>query len=336
MTMNIVLRHLAAASSTGFWVILIPLVAISILLFIIDKVACSKISNESLKIRALHALNSKTEFHRVATSFEIRKHYDNKSSYNRINPSYLMTADIRENIHFYADVARKIKENRERYDEYSEQARDIRGNVVTNLDDIKWSILRRLCRWCENRVFDKTLISPAMDCSFHVLMSYSSRRGKVYLSKERMYNFNDMYACLESVSRTGLDRETKRRLALVERGELSDSLRYDILRRDHFRCVICGASADDGARLHVDHIIPVSKGGKSEYDNLRTLCERCNIGKSDKIESDVERKVESRPQEQEKICPRCGGRLVVRSGSLGRFYGCSNYPNCKFTQNLSR
>ncbi|WP_418682001.1 topoisomerase DNA-binding C4 zinc finger domain-containing protein [Alistipes putredinis] len=31
------------------------------------------------------------------------------------------------------------------------------------------------------------------------------------------------------------------------------------------------------------------------------------------------------------LCPRCGGRLVERKGAYGRFYGCSNYPKCKFT-----
>lgn len=30
------------------------------------------------------------------------------------------------------------------------------------------------------------------------------------------------------------------------------------------------------------------------------------------------------------ICPRCGGKLVLRRGKYGRFYGCENYPNCKF------
>lgn len=31
------------------------------------------------------------------------------------------------------------------------------------------------------------------------------------------------------------------------------------------------------------------------------------------------------------ICPKCGGQLVERSGRYGAFYGCSNYPKCKFT-----
>lgn len=65
---------------------------------------------------------------------------------------------------------------------------------------------------------------------------------------------------------------------------MSDSLRYDVLRRDGFRCQICGITAKEGAKLHVDHIIPVSKGGKTILSNLRTLCDRCNMGKSAKIE----------------------------------------------------
>ncbi|MBR6489156.1 MAG: topoisomerase DNA-binding C4 zinc finger domain-containing protein, partial [Muribaculaceae bacterium] len=31
------------------------------------------------------------------------------------------------------------------------------------------------------------------------------------------------------------------------------------------------------------------------------------------------------------ICPKCGGKLVQRNGRYGSFYGCSNYPRCKFT-----
>jgi len=31
------------------------------------------------------------------------------------------------------------------------------------------------------------------------------------------------------------------------------------------------------------------------------------------------------------ICPKCGGTLVLRSGKYGRFYGCSNYPRCRYT-----
>ncbi|MEE0651535.1 MAG: topoisomerase DNA-binding C4 zinc finger domain-containing protein [Segatella copri] len=33
------------------------------------------------------------------------------------------------------------------------------------------------------------------------------------------------------------------------------------------------------------------------------------------------------------VCPQCGGQLVLRNGRYGFFYGCSNFPKCKFTLN---
>jgi hypothetical protein len=47
------------------------------------------------------------------------------------------------------------------------------------------------------------------------------------------------------------------------------------------RCQHCGWSVEDGARLEVDHIMPVAKGGGSERSNLQALCADCNLGKSD-------------------------------------------------------
>ena len=34
------------------------------------------------------------------------------------------------------------------------------------------------------------------------------------------------------------------------------------------------------------------------------------------------------------ICPICGSELIIRKGIYGKFYGCSKYPNCKFTTNI--
>lgn len=60
-------------------------------------------------------------------------------------------------------------------------------------------------------------------------------------------------------------------------------LRYRILTRDNYRCVLCGRSPalELGVRLHIDHVIPFSRGGKTSEQNLRTLCESCNWGKAD-------------------------------------------------------
>ncbi|MBQ7164378.1 MAG: topoisomerase DNA-binding C4 zinc finger domain-containing protein, partial [Clostridia bacterium] len=34
------------------------------------------------------------------------------------------------------------------------------------------------------------------------------------------------------------------------------------------------------------------------------------------------------------LCPICAGKLVVKEGRYGRFYGCSNYPSCTYRKNI--
>lgn len=71
----------------------------------------------------------------------------------------------------------------------------------------------------------------------------------------------------------GIIHKTKR--------EISDRLRFKILIRDGFTCRKCGKSPikEIGVTLHIDHIIPWSKGGETITENLETKCEQCNIGK---------------------------------------------------------
>ncbi len=62
-------------------------------------------------------------------------------------------------------------------------------------------------------------------------------------------------------------------------------LRFRVLHRDRFKCVLCG---DHPARnadcvLHVDHLVPWSRGGTNREDNLRTLCETCNVGRGNRF-----------------------------------------------------
>ncbi len=65
------------------------------------------------------------------------------------------------------------------------------------------------------------------------------------------------------------------------RESISKSRRFAILKRDGYKCQLCGRSQDDGVKLHIDHRVPHAKGGSNEDDNLWTLCEDCNLGKSD-------------------------------------------------------
>ncbi|MBT8349562.1 MAG: HNH endonuclease [Sulfurovum sp.] len=61
--------------------------------------------------------------------------------------------------------------------------------------------------------------------------------------------------------------------------------------KDGAKCNLCGATPNDGAKLHVDHIIPWAKGGETVLENLQILCEKCNVGKSDILPEEIEQKI---------------------------------------------
>ena len=67
---------------------------------------------------------------------------------------------------------------------------------------------------------------------------------------------------------------------MAERKAISKRMRFEVLKRDSFTCQYCGKQPPDTV-LHLDHIKPVSKGGKNTMLNLVTSCVDCNLGKSD-------------------------------------------------------
>lgn len=71
---------------------------------------------------------------------------------------------------------------------------------------------------------------------------------------------------------------------IEDRRHIPVGLRYQVLKRDRFRCVTCGRSpaSNLGCELHVDHVLAFSRGGKTNLQNLRTLCADCNLGKGDR------------------------------------------------------
>lgn len=79
--------------------------------------------------------------------------------------------------------------------------------------------------------------------------------------------------------------------------------------------------------LEIDHILPISKGGKSTIDNLQTLCKTCNKEKSDLVIPFANIK-----KTNTRYCIRCKAPMKVLNGPYGKFYGCMNYPKYDYTE----
>ena len=68
---------------------------------------------------------------------------------------------------------------------------------------------------------------------------------------------------------------------MADRKTISPKLKLKVMKRDNYKCLICGKSPAiyPELPLEVDHILPVSKGGTNDIENLQTLCFYCNRGK---------------------------------------------------------
>ena len=69
----------------------------------------------------------------------------------------------------------------------------------------------------------------------------------------------------------------------MSREPLSKKTRFDVFKRDGFRCTYCGATPSESVLLEVDHIHPIAEGGTNEIDNLVTACLACNRGKGHRL-----------------------------------------------------
>lgn len=135
------------------------------------------------------------------------------------------------------------------------------------------------------------LINDGIDLSKPTIFEHVGRGsyrclGENYPYNGKVYHNEQMVGLCEDGSRRifGLpDKPTQNPQKNNRRSrDPSTRLRFEVLYRDKFTCRFCGASPtkDPTVTLHIDHIIPWSKGGETTLDNLQTLCSKCNLGKS--------------------------------------------------------
>ena len=69
-----------------------------------------------------------------------------------------------------------------------------------------------------------------------------------------------------------LEKDVKKNIA-----DFTSTQKKQILKRDNYKCVICGRGLKDGVELHIDHIKAKDFGGEAILENGQTLCAQHNI-----------------------------------------------------------
>lgn len=213
------------------------------------------------------------------------------------------------------------------------------NNFDLYLDDIKQNIIvgkydtdnllknaKKLLR-IENKLVKKLILNPTVIFKIDVILFLTNINGKIKARKYNTFYEEEIETIILNLNdKTGNyynNKEIWDSICKVERGKVTNKMRFAIYNRDNYRCQKCGRK---NVELEVDHIFPIAKGGKTTFDNLQTLCHRCNKLKSDTIENGSFNSDKARYG----ICPECGAPLILKKGQYGNFFGCMNYPKCRY------
>lgn len=265
-------------------VIILGVILICTLVFILVNNKRKKlVLANSERIKKLIELNNKTYFKKLKLEYVNHHKCNSKRQLENFNIDEFFKNLIDENEGFYNNLIQSLDYNFNTYDMYKKDVTEI---TSTATEELCKSIKIKLSKFLkyENKLFDKkVLFKPQTDVNIYCRVTYTSPAGRNHYFKDRYYTLIDLKKFFNQVIERKKVRQSREYFKKVERSKMTASLRYDILKRDNYKCQICGSTVQDGVKLHVDHIIPISKGGKTVPSNLRTLCDRCNIGKSDKL-----------------------------------------------------
>lgn len=87
--------------------------------------------------------------------------------------------------------------------------------------------------------------------------------------------------------------------------------RLALYHRDGFCCIYCGATAEDGAKLGLDHLLANELGGSNEATNLVTACGSCNSSKCDLTMSAWFEKLDARGVDTAGLGDRIRTRIAI-------------------------
>ena len=258
------------------------LIIICILIYVRMQLRKNKVEKYSFFYNKIVFLNDNFELKYFIKQLEFHKKYKSKAAVQKASLSDAAIQYVSENLTYIENLIEEYKKSEKQYENYKKALKKI---LETEFDYSRIKFNKMLFSSPENfieleaKMIKNIIFDNRNQLSLYVYADYTSPKGKNYWCKEFTYSFSSILNFIETVKQ----HEEYMKSAKYQRSILSDSLRYDVLKRDKFTCQLCGASSKkDGVKLEVDHIFPVSKGGKTEMKNLQTLCERCNRGKSDK------------------------------------------------------
>lgn len=255
---------------------------ISYFFYTINKKYLQYILKNSIALNNLFNLNKEYKFYTKIDYFNEQHTYDNKNFYNNISCEDYLIYQLQFKKYKIVEQINFVCSNRIKYNSYCKRLSTLKqfGNFIQ--PNNKLNIHRLISK--EKALFDKNILKPIINFNIPVHLYCSKINGSIYMRKHQTFSLEHISLLIDRLNdKNGTfynDRGIWDAICRVERGKVSNKMRFSIYKRDGYRCRFCGRS-DKFENLEIDHIKPIAKGGKSTYDNLQTLCSTCNKNKSD-------------------------------------------------------
>lgn len=268
---------------TTISLISIIFLTISLALHYNHKRYVSFVTKNSVSLCALKKINSEFTFYPFV-NFDQSYTYDNEDYYENISCEDYLIYQLQSQVQAQKITAqiKKMNRNKIEYNKYIARLKILKfGDFSAPIGRLKRTTLLKI----ENKLYNETKFEPP-PMQFSLTVTLYCINGRIYASKYDNFSGDIILSLVKRLNnRNGTyyrDRQIWDAICRVERGKVSNKMRFSIYKRDGYRCKRCGISQRD-AKLEIDHIIPISKGGKSTYKNLQTLCHECNVEKGDSI-----------------------------------------------------
>lgn len=123
-----------------------------------------------------------------------------------------------------------------------------------------------------------------------LMAEYEKRSGKVFADPDRQIRQLSQSGFLIKIAK-GIYRYEPDSIIKRELEDFSQKQKEEILKRDGYKCVVCGRGKKDGVELHVDHIKPKDLGGRAIIENGQTLCAQHNFLKKNFKQTETGKKM---------------------------------------------
>lgn len=243
------------------------------------------VAENSVYYQSVLELNERTQYYdSIADGGELMytMYVNSKAKFDRTEP----IASLYEYISLHSDeinsLLDQVSENRKVYREYN-AAFEALSSSITYVECENLQINYGRFQEIEQKLVSMEKLDMIMSLEITCKVAYTSPKGQNHYEKDCTYLESEIRTAIKNVDARAEFMQSEAWRRKNERSKVTPSLRYDVMRRDGFRCCLCGRTASDGIELEVDHIVPISKGGSTIGSNLQTLCRDCNRGKSAKV-----------------------------------------------------